>query len=377
MGIENDVCDFAVPGIRKWGNVICLISLAVGLSCLCSCRKSCESMSYLHEETNALYYWKTALDPGSADYAFLRRHNVGRIYLRMFDVVAERQDTHYWQSELIVPNASLKVSDEAYRNLEDSLAAVAVTPVVYVTLDALKRAKGQEGSLAMNIVKRVRNMCSYNSIPNVEGLQLDCDWTESTESSFFQLCDSVRIAAASFGLAWQLSSTIRLHQLACQAPPVDYGVLMVYNTGNFKDPDAENSILSLGDVEPYLKHLEDYDLHLDVAYPAYTWQLLFRNRQFAGLLRDVDVTDSTRFALGGPKRYMAREDVPQSNNIIRKGDIVRIESSSPDEILAVKAAIEERLGERPHSNIIYHFDLNNLLKYSSDEIDNIFATAIN
>ncbi|MDE6080798.1 MAG: hypothetical protein K2F70_00840, partial [Muribaculaceae bacterium] len=42
-----------------------------------------------HTETNSVYYWKTVLNPDSTNLRFLRDHNVGRIYMRMFDVVED------------------------------------------------------------------------------------------------------------------------------------------------------------------------------------------------------------------------------------------------------------------------------------------------
>ncbi|MDY2932449.1 MAG: hypothetical protein SOT90_10100, partial [Muribaculaceae bacterium] len=187
------------------------------------------------------------------------------------------------------------------------------------------------------------------------------------------LCDSARGQIARKKLQWSLSSTIRLHQLARKAPPVDYGVLMVYNTGNFRDPDAKNSIISIDDVEKYLSRLDDYPLHLDVAYPTYSWQLLFRKRQFMGLLNGVNVADTARFATFGTNSHIALCDIIHKNIVIRKGDIVRTEKSVYEEVLAVKTAIERRLTKRPHSNILYHLDQQNLSKYTDDEIAKIYC----
>ena len=148
---------------------------------------------------------------------------------------------------------------------------------------------------------------------------------------------------------------------------------MVYNTGNFRDPDAKNSIISIDDVEKYLSRLDDYPLHLDVAYPTYSWQLLFRKRQFMGLLNGVNVADTARFATFGTNGHIALCDIIHKNIVIRKGDIVRTEKSVYDEVLAVKTAIERRLTKRPHSNILYHLDQQNLSKYTDDEIAKIYS----
>ncbi len=327
----------------------------------------------VHPETNAVYYWKTVFNPGPEELDFLDTHNINRIYIRMFDVVDDIFAYNY--ADRVIPNATIKFSSSAEYILKYKLTDLQFVPVVYITLDALKAMSGQEDEFARKIVTRVRNMCQFNRLPNVEELQLDCDWTKSTELSFFSLCNSVRQAIADLDLSYRLSSTIRLHQLSRPTPPVDSGVLMVYNTGNFSNPDTPNSIIDAADVEPYLKHLDSYPLHLDIAYPTYSWQLLFRKRKFIGLLNNVNLSDSTCFAPCTASLYTARKDLPYNNRTIRAGDVIRRESSDFDEINKARKLIERRLDGRRHSNILYHLDSENLSKYTDSEINTIFSTS--
>lgn len=319
----------------------------------------------VHREVNSVYYWKTVLQLDSAALTFLTEHDVRRIYMRMFDVTADDE----WGA---IPNATIRIPDREFLLLDNELDSLEIVPVIYITLEGLKGMADHEGGLARNIVKRVNNMREFNSLPNVSELQLDCDWTTSTEKIFFTLCDSIRVAFQESGLPWRLSSTIRLHQLGKKVPPVDAGVLMVYNTGSFSDPETKNSIINLKDVEPYLNKLADYPLHLDIAYPTFSWQLVFRDGQFVGLTNGLDLNDGAKFY---PRNEMfaAGKDIPHNRTIIRKGDMVRAETSDINEIKTVKAEIEKRLANREHSNIIYHLDNENLSKYSSDEIENIFT----
>lgn len=336
-----------------------------------SCTGRCTSPQPVHEEMNAVYYWKTVFQLDSADIAFMGSHDIGRVYLRMFDVTEDPYAVTV--SDRAVPNATVRMDYGHYELELDSLSHVEFVPTVYITLDALKAMNGQEGVLASNIVTRVRNMCQYHNVPNVAELQLDCDWTASTESSFFALCDSVKHDIADLQLPWRLSSTIRLHQLSRKIPPVDNGVLMVYNTGNFSDPDAANSIIDAADVEPYLRHLPSYPLHLDVAYPTYSWQLLFRKRQFVGLMSGMNLTDTAQFARKGENVYIARRDIPYNDRIIREGDCIREEVSAFPDVARVKALIERHLPAGSHSNILYHLDSKNLSRYTPDEIDDILS----
>jgi len=327
-----------------------------------------------HEETNSVYYWKTVFHLDSADRAFINKHDIGRIYMRMFDVAHDNGAGTI--ENRTYPNATIRFDYDDFYLLKDSLDDLEFVPVVYITLDAMKAMENHEGVLASNIVTRIRNMCSYNAIHNVEELQLDCDWTKSTRQSFFTLCDSVRQDIEELGLPWRLSSTIRLHQLSQDPPPVNNGVLMVYNTGSFNDPDAQNSIIDAKDVAPYMKYLSRYPLHLDVAYPTYSWQLLFHKRSFVGLISGLNLNDSVRYTYIGNNSYEAKCDIPYKNMIINKGDIIREETSPFNDIAKVRAMIEDRLSNRSHSNILYHLDTNNLSNYSSDEIDKILASGL-
>lgn len=225
-----------------------LLSCIAAVLFMVSCSGS-KAPARVHDEANGVYYWKTTLRPDSSLYAFIRRHDVGRIYLRVFDVTAN--DGRGYGEEAVVPNATLRfVIDEPWAEWTDSVPSETFTPTVFITLDAMKAMAGHEGEWADKIVTRALNICSYNKLPRVEGLQLDCDWTPSTETSYFALCDSAGALLRHKLPDAKLSSIIRLHQLARKAPPADYGVLMVYNTGSFDNPDERNSIIDIETVRP-------------------------------------------------------------------------------------------------------------------------------
>lgn len=310
----------------------------------------------VHDEVNSVYYWKTTLTADEAERRFLDDHDVRRAYVRFFDVVA---DNSYNAPETVVPNATLRV--------RGPLPVEEIIPVVYITTDAMRNMEGCERLWAAKIVERVLNMKSFNRLGDMTELQLDCDWTDQTREAFFKLCSEVDSLMGDNG---SVSSTIRLHQLSQSAPPVDYGVLMLYNTGSFKDPDASNSLLDPADVEPYMQYLADYPLHLDIAYPAYEWQLLFRNGKFAGLLRD-EIPDGLTEATGDRISRILRDTVV-GGRWLREGDVLRREDSPAATLAAVKAMTERELQGRPHSSVIYHLDSSNLSKYTSDEISNIY-----
>ncbi len=319
-----------------------------------------------HAECNSMYYWKTVYRLSESEKAFLQKQRVKRLYVRFFDVVEDvNQLTSKWDA---VPNATIR-----FQERPDSL--LEIVPTIYITLDALKRMEDSEGEYAAKIVERVGAMVNANHIQHVKEVQLDCDWTRSTENIYFNLCREVRKQFHHKSIS--VSATIRLHQLHQEEPPVDRGVLMLYNTGNIRDYGTENSILSYKDVQSYLKRRNTYGLHLDFAYPVFGWGVWFQERSFraiidakmlSGLLQNPFVRVKDSF------RYVVSEDFYDAKSAFsfKKGDIIRVERVSFREMKQVKECVERQLGGAPHSSILYHLDSLNLFNYSDDEIKSVF-----
>ena len=286
---------------------------------------------------NAIYYWRTTFELTAADKAFLQHHDVRRIYLRMFDVAAELNlDNDTYEA---VPIATTRFDSEIPDNIE-------IVPTVYITLDALRAMQGEEAKYAELLVERLRAMASYNSCGKIREMQFDCDWTASTRASYAELCSAACERLRPDTIA--LSATIRLHQLAEEAPPVDYGVLMLYNTGALKNLDTRNSILDINDVRPYLRKRK-YDVPLDYAYPVFGWGVKFHDGAF--------------------QRIVSRSE----SESLDDGDTIRLERPTADEILAVKALVEKELGTPLRCNILYHLDNEQLKYYTENEIAEIYA----
>lgn len=305
-----------------------------------------------HHEIPGIYYWKTVLTLDSVERDYLRENKVDRAYVRFFDIIEDKTPL---ASDEVIPNATLQV--------KDSLPVFEIIPTVYITDNAIRRMKGRESHWARKIVKRVDNMCSYNGFKRVNEIQLDCDWTASTDSIYFKVCKYVKEWMVKDRMVREdenavVSSTIRLHQLSQSPPPVDYGVLMLYNTGSFKNPQTKNSILSLSDVMPYIKGLRQYPLHLDFAYPSYQWNLLFRNNSFYGIMRD-DIPSSITEQVDETRFKVARDTII-GNTLLKEGDVIRCESANPETVAKVRELIESKMKNRQHSDILYHLDSKNL-----------------
>lgn len=79
----------------------------------------------LRQQTNAVYYWKTAFKFSEQEKDFLQKEKIGRIYLHMFDVTVNEYGA--------VPNASVSFGTTVPSYIE-------IVPTVFITVDALSRA---------------------------------------------------------------------------------------------------------------------------------------------------------------------------------------------------------------------------------------------
>lgn len=319
------------------------------------------------KRANGIYYWRTTFDVSEAEQQFLAARNVKRLYLRLFDVDMSKRNL----SEVLSPQpvATIQFRDSA--NLAQVMQIVdECVPTIFITLPALKNMHGEASEYASKICTRILNMCSYHGFLNkVHEVQIDCDWTESTESQYFHLLDEIRYILHGHGI--RLSATIRLHQLRTAAPPVDQGVLMLYNTGSFKHPDTQNSILSYEDAMPYLKKALHYNLHLDYAFPNFGWGIWFRNNTFQAILHQRDFTNDTLYEQISDTHFRVIKDhCVQEGYWLQRGDIIRKEVAE----MAVIEQLKQQLPfDKQTSVIMYHLDENNLNNYTHDETTTFYS----
>lgn len=311
---------------------------------------------------NSIYYWRTVLELDSLERDFIQAHKVRKAYIRFFDIVVDKSPN---AMDAVVPNATLQI--------KDTLAVKDIIPTIYITPEAIAKMQSDEEMWAEKIVKRIYNMCSYNELVEPKELQLDCDWTDRTQSVFFALCTAVKKELQKRNPETRLSATIRLHQLRTPAPPADYGVLMLYNTGSFEDSEEPNSILTVENVKPYLKYIADYSLHLDYAYPIFSWNLVYdRDKHFKGLINSsTDIPDNLLTHLS-MNNYEIAKDTIISNIYLYKGDIIRKEDAPFKTLMEVKELIEQNSRNKNCNVILYQLDKKNISNYSSDEFKQIY-----
>lgn len=343
-----------------------IISLLISIT-LFSCNGS---SSLKNDEGNSIYYWRTTFSLSNGEKEFLQEHDVKKIYMRFFDVEWEYPAKN---GEDVTPEATIRFNDTVP-------AGVEIIPTVYITTSAVEKMQTKEDKYAEKIYKRITAICKRNNIVFNE-IQLDCDWTKGTRQPFFRLCEALKERMDS---TQTLSSTIRLHQLTQSPPPIDKGVLMVYNTGNLMEMTSDNSIFSRKDIEPYLRdnRLARYPLALDVAYTTYGWSVVFHPGEdkyyFDRIMRRTDFSAYTDLKKIASNLYEATSDINFSEDETEWDKVyekyrIRIERPTANEILEIKKMVDAQLKSKPHSNILYHLDESQLSHYSDNEISKIYS----
>ena len=221
------------------------------------------------EQVRSVYYWSTVFQLDSAQQEFVQRQRVNRIYLRYFDVVVNADGR-------VMPNATVRFLSEQPKGME-------IVPTIYFMNECMTRDVAALDSLLLG---RVMQMSETNDITGVREIQIDCEWTMRTRKDYYDFLKRLVDRAKEKGV--KISTTIRLHQLTQPVPPVERGVLMMYNTGDVKQWEGTNPILDMKDAGPYMRHLKKYDLPLSTAYPVFAWQVLFRDGRYVGIMHSDD-----------------------------------------------------------------------------------------
>jgi hypothetical protein len=330
-------------------------SLFLLLLAVSACKRAAtEDVVAVQDKGNSIYFWKTTFKLSDEERVFLSDNQIQRLYLRYFDVGRDAENPN-----TPIPQATVLFRDSIPLNFE-------IVPVVFIDNELFKVCDMYP--YAKRITDRIHIMSETNDVGNIREIQLDCDWTKTTETAYFDFLRVVRNELFSRGI--DLSVTIRLHQLQMKVPPVDRGILMCYNTGAVRNKGTGNSVLSASDVAPYANKLKNYALPLDIAYPTFSWAVWFNGSQFQALLRGL-TPDNENLVLKKANLFTVKEGFYQEGHYLATQDEIRFEFSDYQEIMKVKKMLEPQLSN--YSVILYHLDAKNLSKYTHDEIRKIYT----
>jgi len=297
--------------------------------CLLLLFGSCIQQKAKERSSRSAYYWSTTWEHTARTDSLVR--SLKTLYLRYFDVVVDDEGK-------VMPNATVRFAASLPQHLN-------VVPVVFIVNEVMKRGDDSQ-ALAEKVLRRLLQISETNGVAGVRELQIDCDWTLQTRNRYFEFLRHLQALAHQHHLI--LSTTVRLHQLSQPVPPVDRGVLMMYNTGDFTNIRCEQPILSLTDAQPYLKYLSRYRLKLSTAYPLFAYRIAFRGGRYLGVVH-------------------ADNDLP-----LLPGDSIVMRRSSVAEVKRVQLEVEQLRPDANDEVIVYDISPNHLSNYKNSDYEEIY-----
>jgi len=338
-----------------------IILLSVGISALLQCHSKPPSSKI----SINFYHWKNQLNSSSAEDVFLKSLDSKKLYLRYFDV-----DWDFNQKKAIPLSVLTK------KNIPVTITEI--VPTIFITNRTfLHLPLEKTDQLVENILQKINSINNSFTDLTIAEIQLDCDWTPKTKTAYFSLLKEVHAQIQKN--SWQLSVTIRLHQLKFPkrtgVPPADRGVLMCYNVDDVQKWDTDNSILDSKVTSTYLSNHPDYPLPLNVALPAFKWGVLFRNGEMIKLingLQEQEINDSDTYQQIANNRYKILQPTYLHGHYLYADDQLRLEKITISQMEAVASQLATTLPTTKNRELIfYHLDTMILNQYKMEDFNKI------
>ena len=297
------------PALAKFACAAALLGWLVG------CRHPAPA------RTLAFYYWQTTFRLSAMERQHLDDLHCRLLYVKFLDIGRDPD------LGSIRPFSQLEMRDTA------GLGGRTLVPTVFLTNAVFQNLAPDKidwlAKKTATALQRIAGRCPPGSVGTL--YQFDCDWTPSTRQAFFLFLQKIRPCLPPDS---QLSATIRLHQYKAPrqtgVPPVDRGMLMLYNTGDLDDPAEENSIFQPAAAQRYLGGAPvRYPLPLDVALPVFSWALVYRDDALWKILPNPGPaawSDTARFEATGPQRFRIRQGTFAGGHYLRPDDRLRLEA---------------------------------------------------
>jgi hypothetical protein len=269
----------------------------------------------------AYYFWKSdfRLSPNESRQLF-DTLKITKLYLKYFDVA--------WSAAQNAPSPldNMQIATVLPKN-------VSVVPTIFITNETLQRIDStQTDTLAKHIAtKIIEKTTNANLTAQVHEWQIDCDWSAKTKNKYFAVLTALKTHFPNKNL--RLSATIRLHQLKYPkktgVPPVNRGMLMLYNMSDVRLAKTKNSILDIDMTKQYINKNTKYALPLDIALPCFAWSVAFKGEKFEGLYNNwtEDFCAKQSFLQKTKQdRFTCVQDTTYNMHYFRRGDMLRCES---------------------------------------------------
>ncbi len=314
--------------------------------------------------TPAFYIWKTVFTPGQWEVETLQQWHCQRLYVKYGDID--------WKKDKgAIP---VSITTAHFDSLPENIGIV---PVFFIVNRVFTQITDTAATtLAQRMVQKIREITPpERDIPEI---QIDCDWTSGTRDRYFYFLNQFRSALDSLTGRPKpvLSATIRLHQVKYRektgVPPVDRGLLMLYNFDNPTNTAIKNSILDIETARSYLgSSTPVYPIPLDAALPLFGWGLHFRGGDFQGFLRDFrseDAGKATFLTRVEQNIFRVNTDTSCMDTYFRRGDWVRIEEATSGELLQVWNMAKPVIPNDTCHLLFFDLNTQNLRHYQHEDL---------
>jgi hypothetical protein len=325
--------------------------------------------------TTAFYHWKTNATVTDFEKKSLDSLETKTIYKRIFDVD--------WNDEAHFPEP-VSVA-QSFKFLGQK-----IIPTIFITNKTfIKLADNQLDTFVSVFFDKILKNMEYSDIPNTFGtagasfdeIQVDCDWTQTTRDKFFLFLKKLKKLSQK-----TLSVTIRLHQIKDKnvmgVPPVDRGMLMVYNMGNLDDAKTENSILNINTLKSYVSNLKSYNLKLDIALPIFSWGVVVRDGEVVKLINGI--TEDDFFPSCEPQnfvplpikkintnRFEILENMYFKGFYLYKNDEIRLENTPLSILTETADILTQNIDNQPLTIAFFNLDSVLLKRYNCGALEGL------
>jgi hypothetical protein len=297
----------------------------------------------------SFYFWRTQFALSKQEEKTLNDNKVAKLYVRYFDVAL--------QNNIPFPVKPIQFEKKAVKQK--------IIPTIFIKNEVFLSENINIEKLSSNILKLINQINLANKIPNSE-IQIDCDWSLKSRDKYM---DFLKLLKNKYGKT--LSATIRLHQIKyfekTKVPPVDYGVLMLYNIGSV-NAKGEKAIYDKKIAVQYLPYLEKYPLKIKTALPIFSWLVHTRNEQVVQIISKKNMNDyqnKINFDTDYPKHIVTKSGIA-FGDFYKKDDILFEETISPNDIEEMKALINKYSKHTQTEFIYYDLDQKNLNKNQNE-----------
>jgi hypothetical protein len=317
----------------------------------------CKSENTPKDLGRAVYFWKTTFELSQKETAFLKESKIEKIYLRYFDVDMLHSE--------VVPKGIITIKSKVKQE---------IVPTIFITNRVFEKLNyDQIEVLSVKVLGQINKVSSTH-----KEIQFDCDWTLTTKNKYFFFLEKIKEKSPK---NLRFSATIRLHQIKFYEktgiPPVDEGVLMLYNTGDWRKLAKENSLFNAQTTMNYLDNLSKYALDLNFAFPFFQQVLAYRNGIFYTFIKNCtlgEISSNRAFEeTDTENQFLCKDDVQFKNISFRKNDILKYENSEFDKINKTKNKILYKIKAPKTTLILYHLDEKNLFNFSKSQISTFFS----